>query len=128
MVVHKGLPALGLATAILHCLLSFFLGLLSPVHAAQNVALAWNAESGVASYRLHYGTASGNCTQTQNVGNTTTASVSSLTPCVTYFFVVTAFNFMGALGFRILVNPNRKTILLPSIWYGKAAPLTIRVK
>jgi transposase len=50
-----GLPALLLATAILHCLLSFFLGLLSPVHAAYNVALAWNAETGVASYRLRSG-------------------------------------------------------------------------
>jgi len=95
MVVYKGLRALGLATAILRCFLSFFLGLLSPVHAAQNVTLAWNAVTGVAGYRLHYGTASGTYTQTTDVGNTTTASVSNLTPGVTYFFVATAYNTVG---------------------------------
>jgi hypothetical protein len=95
MVVQKSLPALGLATAILRCLISFFLGLLSPVYADQNVTLAWNAVTDVAGYRLHYGTASGNYAQSQDVGNTTTATVSSLTPGVTYFFVVTALNTAG---------------------------------
>jgi len=95
MVVHKSLPALGLATAILRCLLSFFLGPLSQVHAAQSVTLAWNAVSGVAGYRLQYGTASGSYDQTTDVGNTTTAAVSSLTPGVTYFFVATAYNAAG---------------------------------
>jgi hypothetical protein len=47
---------LGIITSVL-------LGSLSDANAA-SVTLAWDAESGVAGYRLHYGTSSGSYTQT----------------------------------------------------------------
>ena len=68
--------------------------MLSPVNAAQNVTLAWDAE-GAVGYRLHCGTASGNYTQIQDVGNVTTATVSNLTAGQIYFFCVTAYNAVG---------------------------------
>ena len=97
MVVHKSLSALGRATAILRWIVSPFLGLLSQVHAAQNVTLAWDAEREVVGYRLHYSTASGNgnYTQIRDVGNTTTVTVSRLTAGQIYFFFVTAYNAFG---------------------------------
>ncbi|HEY6330409.1 MAG TPA: fibronectin type III domain-containing protein, partial [Blastocatellia bacterium] len=95
MVVKKGLSALSRATAIVRCVVVLFLGLLSPVHAAENVTLAWDAERGVLGYRLHYGTASGNYTQIQDVGDTTMATVSNLTAGQNWFFVVAAYNAGG---------------------------------
>ena len=93
---HKSLPALVRAKAVLSGIISLLLGLsLSPLQAAQSVTLAWNAVSGVAGYRLHYGTASGTYIQITDVGDITTATVSSLTPGSTYYFVVTAYNVAG---------------------------------
>jgi len=95
MVIHKSFSALGRDTAILCCTLALFLGLLSQIHAAQSVTLAWDAEREVVGYRLHYGTASGNYTQIQDVENATVATVSNLTPEQVYFFCVTAYNAVG---------------------------------
>jgi len=65
------------------------------VASAVNVTLAWDAESGVAGYRLHYGTSSGSYTQTIDVGTNTLATVSNLTAGQTYYFAVTAYNSAG---------------------------------
>jgi len=93
---HKSLPALVRAKDVLSGLVSLLLGLLpSPLQAAQSVTLAWNAVNGVAGYHLHYGTASGTYSQTTDVGAITTATVSRLTPGLTYYFVVTAYNVAG---------------------------------
>jgi hypothetical protein len=89
------LLALGLATAILRCVVALFLGSLSPVQAAQTVTLTWDGERGIVGYSLHYGTASRKYTRIQDVGNTTLATVSNLTAGQSYFFVVTAYNAVG---------------------------------
>jgi Domain of unknown function (DUF4082)/Fibronectin type III domain len=73
---------------------SLLLGSLSAANAA-SVTLAWDAESGVAGYRLHYGTSSGSYAQTGDVGTNTTATVSNLTAGQTYYFAVTAYNSTG---------------------------------
>jgi hypothetical protein len=66
---------------------------------AQNatVTLAWNAnpEPNIAGYRLYYGTASQTYTQTIDVGNSTTVTVSSLLQGTVYFFATTAYNTLG---------------------------------
>jgi hypothetical protein len=95
MVVEKSLLALGLATTIFRRVVGLFLGLLSPVQAAQTVTLTWDGERGIIGYNLHYGTASRNYTRIQDVGNTTLANVSNLTAGQSYFFVVTAYNAVG---------------------------------
>ena len=46
-------------------------------------------------YKLHYGTTSGNPSQTEDVGKTTSATVSNLNDGTTYFFTVTAYNAAG---------------------------------
>jgi Domain of unknown function (DUF4082)/Fibronectin type III domain len=65
--------------------------------AQSSVTLAWNTDTDptVVGYDLNYGTSSGSLTQTQDVGNTTTATVSGLTAGTTYFFAVTAYNAAG---------------------------------
>jgi Fibronectin type III domain len=59
--------------------------------------LAWASSSGpnLAGYRVHEGTSSGTYTQTLDVGNRTTATISNLTAGVTYHFVVSAYNAAG---------------------------------
>jgi hypothetical protein len=64
-----------------------------------SVTLAWdanqatsNAATNTTGYRLHLGLTSGIYTQTTDVGNTTTATVSNLLSGLTYYFVVTAYN------------------------------------
>ena len=95
MVIHKSLSALGRATAILRCTVALFLGLLSQVHAAQNVTLAWDAEREVVGYRLHYGTASGNYTQIQDVGNSNHGHRLEPDGGTDLLFRVTAYNAVG---------------------------------
>ena len=65
--------------------------------ATQSVTLSWdqNPEPDIAGYRLHYGTATGAYTETLDVGNVTTVTVSDLLDTASYFFVVTAFNTAG---------------------------------
>ena len=64
---------------------------------ASNVNFAWDpsANPNVTGYHLSYGTTSGNYSQTINAGNATSATVSSLAPGTTYYFVVTAYDSMG---------------------------------
>ena len=72
-------------------------GLPSQAQTTASVTLAWNPSlsSGIAGYRLHYGTSSGTHPNILNVGNTTTATVSSLTVGHRYYFVATAYNTAG---------------------------------
>jgi len=62
------------------------------VQGAQTVTLAWDPspDAGIASYRMHYGTASGAYGQTTNAGSATTLTVNGLNEGDTYFFAVTA--------------------------------------
>jgi hypothetical protein len=64
---------------------------------ADTVTLAWdpNSESDLAGYRLYYGEASGEYSQSVDVGNTNTITVSTLNEATTYFFVVTAYDTTG---------------------------------
>jgi hypothetical protein len=77
---------------------SLLSGFSAAAQTAQNVTLLWdppNAESDIAGYRLYYGTASGNYSQSTEVGNATTTTVSNLAVGQTYYFVVTDFNTAG---------------------------------
>lgn len=62
--------------------------------AAQSVALAWDAspDADVLGYRVQLGTASGTYSQSVDVQNVTSATVSSLIDGTTYYFAVTAYN------------------------------------
>ena len=73
---------------------SLLVGSLSLAQAAQSVALAWNADTDptVVGYNVDYGTSSGVYTKTLNAGNSTTATVPSLTAGQTYYFAVTGYN------------------------------------
>lgn len=86
--------ALGQRLVVLGGIISFLFGLLSQAQATRSITLAWNASggSGIAGYRVYYGTSSGHLTLLKDVGNTTTTSVSNLLAGETYFFAVTDYN------------------------------------
>ena len=75
--------------------LILFLSLLfSSTNSAAQIRLAWNpnAESDLAGYLLHYGTASRAYGTPINVGNVTSYTVTGLTPGARYYFAVTAYD------------------------------------
>jgi Fibronectin type III domain len=63
----------------------------------QNITLAWDpsGDPAIAGYVLYYGTASRNYTTSNNVWNSSSATVRNLQSGATYFFAVTAFNTFG---------------------------------
>ena len=60
-------------------------------HAAQ-VTLAWDAENGVAGYKIYYGTVSKHYTSFIDVGKNTTYTVPNLSDGITYYFAATAYD------------------------------------
>lgn len=100
--------------------------------AAQTVTLAWNpgSASGIAGYRVHYGTSSGNYTQTSDVGNTTTATVASLTGGTTYFFAVTDYNSAGTESSpsnEVTFTASASASATASLFSASATPATVTV-
>jgi len=61
------------------------------------ISLAWDANTGpgIAGYKVHYGTTSGNYPTVIDVGNTTTYTVSNLQSGFAYYFVVTDYDTSG---------------------------------
>jgi len=62
---------------------------------AGDVNLAWNASTGAAGYKVHFGTASGAYGTSVDVGTRTTYTVTGLA-AGTYYFAVTAYDSSGA--------------------------------
>ena len=77
--------------ALLFLTMIFFLS--APVQSAQ-VTLQWdpNPEADLAGYKVYYGTSSGNYSNSLDVGNTTTCTVSNLQDGMPYYFVATAYD------------------------------------
>jgi hypothetical protein len=73
--------------------------LLAPAASAGRIGLSWEASPGASGYRVYYGPASGNYTTIQNVGNTTTATLTGLPDCETVYFAVKAYNAAGDSGY-----------------------------
>lgn len=107
---------------------SLFLALLlSPVQALSGpgnfVTLAWDRspDSSVAGYRIYYGAASGNYTNSIVVGNVTTNAVQGLTSGVTYFFAVTAYDASGLESSFSNETSNTAPTGLPTVQLRMAA-------
>lgn len=64
---------------------------------ASSMILNWNASlsSHIAGYNVYYGTTAGNYPYKVNAGNSTTITISSLTPGAVYYFVATAYDVFG---------------------------------
>jgi hypothetical protein len=97
--------------------------------ARSSVTLAWNrsASSIVAGYNVHYGEASGTCSNVINAGNATNATISGLIPGTTYYFTATTYTASG------LESPfsSKVSYLVPSLtavttlWPGTAVPTVV---
>jgi hypothetical protein len=129
-------------------LASLFLtfGSLTPTVEAASVSLGWSASPDplVTGYEVWYGEASGVYTAGANVGSNLSATVSGLTPGLTYYFVATSYYASGdasvfsneitnqvPLPPSILTQPQSQTVVLSnaasftSVVSG-SAPLTIQ--
>src|SRR5262245_24686845 len=64
---------------------------------ADSIVLAWdsNSEPDIAGYTVYYGESTGSYINSTNLGLVTTNLVEGLTPGLTYFFAVTAYNTNG---------------------------------
>jgi hypothetical protein len=62
---------------------------------AGTLGLSWNAASGATGYRIYYGTAPGTYTGSLDVHNVTSASVTGLSDCVTWYMAVKSYNYGG---------------------------------
>lgn len=89
------------SNTLFHCFFAALLFCLSPLginlgHAAE-VTLSWdkNAESDVAGYKVFSGTSSGNYTNSIDVGNWTTCTISGLQEGKTYYYAAKAYNTAG---------------------------------
>lgn len=80
---------------ILCCALLWFCQL--PVHASQNVSLAWDAsgDANVAGYKIYIGVTSHNYTQSVDVGNVASATITVPDAGKTYYFAATAYDNSG---------------------------------
>jgi hypothetical protein len=65
--------------------------------AQSSITLAWTASAGtdIAGYNVYYGEASHTYTTKVSAGDSTTGTISGLTPGVTYYFAVTAYDSVG---------------------------------
>jgi Domain of unknown function (DUF4082)/Fibronectin type III domain len=114
---------------------SLLFGFVSVANAA-NVTLAWDAEPGVAGYRVHCGTSSGSYTQSSDVGTNTTTTVSNLTAGQTYYFAVTAYNSAGLESQpsdQVSFNSSQSTLFHPgdtpaTVAANDSNPLELGVK
>ena len=83
-----------LGNLIIACSVFFVTLALFPPELTAQMKLAWdpNTEPDVAGYRVHYGTSSRTYGTPINVGNVTTYTLNGLSPGVTYYIAVTAYD------------------------------------
>ncbi len=62
---------------------------------AGSIGLTWDPAAGASGYRVYYGTASRQYTASLDVGNVTTAAISGLGNCTTWYLAVKAYNSVG---------------------------------
>lgn len=71
---------------------SILVALTLQAQSTHTVSLAWDSSTNVAGYKMYYGVASRAYTNSINVGNVTTCSISNLVVGTRYYFAVTAYN------------------------------------
>ena len=93
---------------------------------AGSVDLNWMASAGASGYRVHYGPASGDYTQTFDAGNTTGTTIDGLDDCTKWHFAITAYNAIGESGFSNEVDSFRVIDVTPSlVKQGEQVQLTV---
>ena len=95
MIASKSISRIWILSFVI--VVCIFIGVIESNALAAQATLAWdsNAESDLAGYRIHYGTASGSYTVHTDVHNVTTYTVTGLTAGQTYYFAATAYDASG---------------------------------
>lgn len=64
---------------------------------AGEMSIAWDpvSDSDLAGYKVYYGTSPGSYTETKDVGNTTSTTLTGLDPCTVYYVAVKAYDTEG---------------------------------
>src|SRR6516165_4972693 len=85
------------STAVGIVLLGLLSGGVPGVKAAQSLTLAWDssADTNVVGYRVYYGSTTRSYTNSVDVGNATSATISGLQDGSTHYFAATAYNNIG---------------------------------
>jgi hypothetical protein len=115
MIIRRSLIGLIQLTVVLSGLGPLLVGSLSDAQGTASVSLAWNPpsnSSGIAGYRVYYGTSSGVYPNIIDVGNSTTATIPDLASGQTYFVVVTDYNTVGlqsAPSNQVVVTPGTRS-------------------
>jgi len=98
-------------STIISLVLCFFLSATNSF--AGSATLAWDppdVSADVVGYKIYYGTTSGSYSQSIDVGNMTSYTVSNLTDGQSYYFTVTAYNALGVESYY----SNEVSKLIPS--------------
>ena len=87
------------------------------------VTLAWDPDttSGLAGYKVHYGTVSKNYSFSVDAGNHTTATITGLTAGATYYFAATAYDTTG----NESAPSNQVTYTVPASCSYAVAPTSV---
>jgi regulation of enolase protein 1 (concanavalin A-like superfamily) len=120
---HKVASCPGLSHLLMRVVSAFCLITFTLSGAASAWTVAWNSspETGVAGYRLTYGTQSGNPSDTIDTGMALSTSINGLESGETYYFTVKVLNGDGVqsdpspeLAFTVPVDPNGEPTEIPN--------------
>ena len=78
---------------------------------AGDLRLLWDPSAGADGYRVYYGTAPGDRSNSMDVGNLTEANINGLADCTTWYLVATAYNSAGESGYSLEVSSWPRAIL-----------------
>ncbi len=115
-------------TSLILFLTLFFSGM----EAAAQIKLAWdpNTEPDMSGYKLYYGTSPRDYGSSVDLGMTTTYTVPDLTPGVTYYFSVTAYDTSHNEStysnevHGVVMPPPPETVSTPNMFLGPTSGLT----
>ena len=86
-------------------------GAMTSLAVAGDLRLLWDPSADADGYRVYYGDAPGDRSNSTDVGNVTDTNISGLADCSTWHFEVTAYNAAGESGFSVEASSWPRAVL-----------------